>query len=148
MIELIRDWWKQVGAQFTIRRYLAAIFFAPAATGGILYGGNFDVANFAWGVGPQGDQSNIFGCKRVPPNGQNVTRFCNPALDRQLETFVTTYVEADQRKASNAVQELVVRDAPTIVLDARLDAFAYNTDLKNFRPNQVSVFDDVLELDI
>jgi peptide/nickel transport system substrate-binding protein len=148
MIELIRDSWKRIGVTFTIQRYLAAIYFAPAATGGILYGGKYDITSFAWGVGPMGDQSNIFACNRIPPNGQNVTRFCNPALDKHLEKFVTTYVEAEQRKASYAAQELIVRDAPTVVLDARRDGFAYNSDLKNFRPNQVSVFDDAMELDI
>jgi len=34
------------------------------------------------------------------------------------------------------------------VLDSREDVFAYNSDLKNFRPNQVSVFDDAMDMDI
>jgi hypothetical protein len=37
---------------------------------------------------------------------------------------------------------------PTVVLDSREDVFAFKSDLKNFRPIQVSVFDDVMDLDI
>jgi hypothetical protein len=34
------------------------------------------------------------------------------------------------------------------VLDTRKEIYAYNDDLKNFRPNPVAPFDDVLKLDI
>ena len=69
-------------------------------------------------------------------------------MDRNLELFATSYDPAVQRRASWAMQEQLVRDAPTVVMNARQDAFAYNSDLKNFHPNQVSAFDDAIDLDI
>ena len=47
-----------------------------------------------------------------------------------------------------AVQAAIVRDVPTIVLDAREDLHAYNDDLRGFKPNQVTAFDDLVEADI
>jgi peptide/nickel transport system substrate-binding protein len=148
MIELIRASWKQLGVDLTVRRYLSATFFGPYSAGGILYAGKFDVVNFAWGVGPLGDQQNIFSCRRIPPNGQNVTRYCNAEVDRAMVDFNATYDEARQRRDAWLIQERIVRDAPTIVMSARADVIAYNSDLRNFHPNQVSPFDDVLNVDI
>jgi hypothetical protein len=39
-------------------------------------------------------------------------------------------------------------DVPIIVNNGRENLFAYNKDLKNFHPNDVSVFDDMMNVDI
>jgi len=148
MIELIRSWWGQIGAEFTVHRYLSAQFFGPFSAGGILYAGHYDVTNFAWGTGALGDLSSIFSCHRIPPNGQNVTRYCNAAVTRAIDDFTSTYDEARQRRDSWAAQEQIARDVPSMVMYARYDAVAYNSDLHNFRLNQASSFDDMMNVDI
>jgi hypothetical protein len=65
-------------------------------------------------------------------------------MRRQL----ATYDPKAQLAASRIVQESIVRDVPTIVTDVREDLFAYNDDLKNFHPNQVTPFDNLVDLDI
>lgn len=147
-IELIRSWWKEMGVDFTVHRYLSAIFFAPAQTGGTLYGGHFDIANFAWGGTPDGDQTNIFASDRVPPHGQNVLRYHSPVTDRLMAQFSATYDLAKRKKLSAQIQEQIVRDAPTIVLDVRDDIEAFNSDLKNFKPNTLTPFDNAANFDI
>jgi ABC-type transport system substrate-binding protein len=148
MIELIRVWWKAVGVEFDVQRYLSSIFFAPRSQGGILYSGHFDITNFAWGGTPSGDQESTFACDHQPPNGQNIVHYCNPAVDRLIKTFETNNDEAVQKKSLQEIQAIIARDVPSIVLDSREDVFAYNSDLKNFHPNQVSVFDDIMNVDI
>jgi peptide/nickel transport system substrate-binding protein len=148
MIELLRVWWKDIGVEFDVQRYLSSIFFAPMSQGGILYGGHFDVTGFAWGGTPTGDQNFVFACDHQPPNGQNIVHYCNPVVDGLVKTFETNNDERVQKKALQEIQAILARDVPSIVLDAREDVFAYNSDLKNFRPNQVSVFDDVMDMDI
>ena len=148
MIELIRVWWKDIGVEFDVKRYLASILFAPMSQGGILYGGHFDIIGFAWGGTPTGDQTQLFACDRQPPNGQNIVHYCNPVLDRLMTTFKTDNDEAVQKKTLRDIQAILAHDVPNVVLDLREDVFAYNSDLKNFRPNQVSVFDDVMDMDI
>jgi ABC-type transport system substrate-binding protein len=65
-----------------------------------------------------------------------------------VKTFQTNNDEAVQKKSLQEIQAILARDVPSIVLDSREDVFAYNSDLKNFRPNQVSVFDDAMDMDI
>lgn len=147
-IELIRGWWKQLGVEITVKHYLGSVFFAPIEQGGIIYGGKFDVVNFAWGTDPNEDLSNLYSCDRFPPNGQNDPRWCNKAasaaMDRAKESYARTARKADIALLQHAVYD----DVPTIVLDAQNAFYAYNSDLRNWHPNPVSPFDDMLNVDI
>ncbi len=148
IVELIRPSWTQIGARFEVKRYPSPLYFAPFASGGILYAGKYDLGIYAWITSPNGDLTNLFACDRVPPKGQNVPRYCNREVDRALSRFIDSYDDQTQRAASRVVQENLVRDVPTIVLDAREDIYAYNQDLHGFRPNQVTPFDDLVDADI
>jgi len=119
-----------------------------AGPGGILYGGKWDVITFNWGGDSIGELSNLYSCDQIPPKGQNVPRYCNRDVDRALDRFMTTYDEAEQRAATRVIQTHLRDDVPTIVLDVREDLYAYNHDLHGFRPNQVTPFDDMLNVDI
>ena len=147
-IELIRGWWKQIGVDIVVHHYLSALLFALYQNNGIIYSGKFDVVNFAWGLDPLGDFSNLYACDQIPPKGQNDLHWCNRAADAAMTRFRVTYDEkARQPDVSTVVHELV-KDAPTIVTTVREDVFVYNKDLKSFRPNQVSQFDDFMNVDI
>ena len=148
LLEIVRPAWAQIGARFEVRHYPSPLIFAPAQTGGILYGGKFDIALFGWTTNPNGDLTNLYACERVAPRGQNVPRYCDPAADRAMRAFQATYDAAEQRAASRAFQERLVADVPTVVLDAREDIHSFNDDLHGFRPNQVTAFDDLVEADI
>jgi peptide/nickel transport system substrate-binding protein len=148
MIELIRVWWKEIGVEFDVKRYLSSIFFAPKSDGGIIYNGKYDITNFGWGGSPTGDQEAIFACDHQPPNGQNINHYCNARVDALIKTFNTNNDEAVQKKSLQEIQAILAHDVPTMVITSRADLFAYNSDLKNFRPNQVSVFDDAMDMDI
>jgi len=148
VIELLRASWAQIGATIRVQHYTSPLYFAPAPTGGIIYGGKFDVTLYAWILGPNADLTNQFACDRFPPKGANIPRYCDREVDRALERFDTTYDEAAQRRALGFVQRRLVRDVATIVTDAREDLYAYNDDLHGFRPNQVTAFDDLVDADI
>ncbi len=147
-IELIRNTWKQIGVAITVKHSLASVMFAPMQQGGILYGGKFDVTAFAWGNSPQEDLSNTFACYRFPPNGQNVTRYCNKAITAVIDQGKVEYDDKKRVAGMNYLQSKLLEDAPTIVLDTRKEIAGYNADLKNWHPNPVSPFDDMLDVDI
>ncbi|MBV8368817.1 MAG: peptide ABC transporter substrate-binding protein [Candidatus Eremiobacteraeota bacterium] len=148
ILEQIRPAWAAIGARFDVKHYPSPLYFAPALAGGILYAGKYDVALYAWLPPPNGDLRNLYGCDRFPPVGQNALRWCDREADAALRRFILTYDEAQQRAASRTFQLALVRDAPTIVTDARQDVFAFNDDLRGFRPNQATPFDDLVEADI
>ena len=54
-----------------------------------------------------------------------------------------------QRKADlNVMMHEFVNDAPSIVSFLRVDLFAYNKDLTNYHPNNVTPFDNMMDVDI
>jgi len=147
-IELVRGSWRQIGVDFTVKHYLNAQYFAPAADGGIIYGGKFDVAIFGWGEAPNEDLSNLYACYRFPPDGQDDMHWCDPSADAAMNAAKTSYDEAFRKKEIGLMQRAVVGQVPTIVLDARRQLAVYNDDLKGWNPNSVSPFDNMMNVDI
>ena len=147
-LELIRGWWKEIGVELDVKHYAAPIMFAPYADGGIIYAGKFDIVGFAWQDDVIGDLTNLYASREIPPNGQNDPRYRNPVVDKALDEFRKTYDPARQKKLSGIVQRQVVEDVPTIVTSFREDIFGFNDDLRNFHPNAVTAFDDIMKVDI
>jgi peptide/nickel transport system substrate-binding protein len=148
MIELIRVNWQKIGVSLTVRRYPAPLMFAPYADGGVVYGGKWDLITFGWGGDPIGDLSNLYSCEQIPPNGQNDPRYCDRAVDDAMMKFKLEYDPAKRQVYANTVQAGIARDVPIVVLNVREDIYAYNSDLTGFHPNQLSPFDDFMNVDI
>ena len=147
-IELIRGWWKEIGAELNRHNYDPAMLFALAENGGPLYGGKFDVAVFAWFLSPNGDLSNIYGCREIPPKGQNIPRWCNKTANDAMDAFKLTYDVGEQKRYDRIIQETIAAEVPIYVLNVYQDLFPHNSDLKNFHPNAVTAFDDFMNVDI
>ncbi|GAC1417917.1 MAG: peptide ABC transporter substrate-binding protein [Candidatus Velthaea sp.] len=147
-IELIRSTWQQIGVAIDVRHYAPALYFAPYQQGGILYTGKFDAILFSWQMTPDGDLSNIYECTQFPPNGQNDLRYCNPKTDALLRKFKTAYDEDEKKPLAAAIQKQVNEDVPEVIMFVREDIFSYNSDLRNWHPNNSTPFDDMLAVDI
>jgi peptide/nickel transport system substrate-binding protein len=147
-LDLVRNDWKQIGVAINVHHYPTAQMFAPANKGGIIGGNTWDVITFAWAADPIGDFSSIYGCSSFPPAGQNDLRWCNTTAQHAMDTLMEHY-EPSQRKADLKVfMHEFVKDAPSIVSFLRVDLFAYNKDLKNYRPNNLTPFDNMMDVDI
>jgi peptide/nickel transport system substrate-binding protein len=147
-IELVRGWWSKLGVELTVKHYLGALFFAPQQQGGIIYGGKFDVTNFAWGTDPNEDLSNLYSCDLIPPAGQNDPRWCNRTATDAMNRAKATYDLAARKADLEIVQRALYEDVPTVILDAQKSIFAYNMDLRNWHPDPVAPFDDMMNVDI
>jgi peptide/nickel transport system substrate-binding protein len=147
-IELIRASWKKLGVAFTVRRYPSPMMFAPYADNGIVYGGKWDFIFFGWGGDPIGDLSLLYSCDTFPPKGQNDPRYCNRAVTDAMEKFKAEYDPKKRQRYADIVQIGIAKDVPIIVTSIQEDIYAYNSDLKGFHPNQLTPFDDFLNVDI
>ncbi len=147
-IELMRANWQKLGIAISVRHYPAPLMFAPYAAGGIVYGGKWDMIAFAWGGDPIGDISNLYSCKQIPPQGQNDPRYCDLRVSAAMDAFKVIYDEKKRQQYADIVQEGIAKDVPIVVMDVHEDIYAHNSDLKNFRANQLSPFDDALNIDI
>jgi peptide/nickel transport system substrate-binding protein len=147
-IELIRQNWKKLGVAFTVRRYPSPSFFAPYADNGVMLSGKWDFVYFAWGGDPIGDLSILYSCNSFPPKGQNAPHYCDPAVTDAMEKFKQEYDPAKRQPYANAVQMGIAKDAPIVVTAIAEDIYAYNSDLRGFNPNQLTPFDDFMNVDI
>jgi len=147
-IEMIRIWWKQIGVGINVQHYPSQLMFAPAQQGGVVYSNKWDVIFFSWGVDAIGDYSSIYGCNAFPPNGQNDLRWCNPKVKAAIAAVYTHFDQAQRNQDLKGLFEAFDTDVASIVSTAREDIYAENTDLKNFHPNGVSVFDGMMDADI
>lgn len=147
-IELERSWWKQIGVDISVRHYPPALMFAPLQSGGIVYSSKWDIIGFAWQNEAIGDMSAFFSCKSFPPNGQNDVRWCNPRAQAAMDALFGHYDQAERNKDVLVVQQEFVKEVPEIVTSLREDIFAHNSDLKNFHPNDITPFDNMLNVDI
>ena len=147
-IEIIRESWKEIGVDFVRKNVDPTLMFAPYSSGGTIQTGKFDVVFFAWFADASGSLAGLYSCALIPPKGQNDLHWCNPVAQAAMDDFERTYDFARQKHDDEIVQEELMRDAPTVVLNVSEDLYAYNTDLKGFNPNQVSEFDDMMNVDI
>lgn len=148
IIEMLRDMWKNIGVSLNVRHYDSARLFDSYQNHGTLFSGNYDVAFFAWGVGASGDFSALYACDQQPPNGQNILHWCNPRADKAMHDLYNHYDQADRNKDDAVLFEELDKDVPTIVENGREDIFYFNSDLRNFHPNAVTPFDDVMNVDM
>lgn len=147
-IELIRATWKQIGVDMNVRHYATNLMFAPTSSGGIIYSGKWDVVVFSWANEAIGDYSPIYGCQSFPPNGQNNIRWCNAKAQAAMMALFAHYQQVDRNKDVLTLQEALTTDVPTIVTALREDVYGYNSDLKNFHPNSITPFDNMMDVDI
>lgn len=147
-IELLRANWRRIGVSLVRKNVSPALLLAPYAQGGIIFTGNFDVVFFAWFADPSGSLVPEYSCSQIPPQGENDLRWCDPVAQRAMDDFMRTFDFARQKRDNDIVQERVVDQVPTIVSAIQEELFAHNSDLKNFHPNQVSFFDNMMDVDI
>ncbi|HEX3464905.1 MAG TPA: peptide ABC transporter substrate-binding protein [Candidatus Elarobacter sp.] len=145
-IEQIRAMWQQLGVALTPKHYNSALFFEQP--GGVVYGGKFDATNFSWQLTPDMDVSPQTGCTTIPPNGQNVSRWCDPAVQPLLDREKLAYSETARKAIIAQVMPKIIADAPFIVLYILEDVHAYNKDLTGWHPNNTTPFDDFMNVDI
>ena len=146
-IEQFRQMWQKIGVALTVKRYNTALFFQ--VTGGILYGGKFDATAFSWQLTPDSDLNPETSCTLFPPNGQNVSFFCDRArLQPLLEQEKVTYDEAKRKAIIAKAEQIIAADVPYFVLYVSEDVHAYNKDLTGWHPNNTTPFDDFMNVDI
>jgi peptide/nickel transport system substrate-binding protein len=147
-VEFLRANLRAVGIDIQTRKFAPAVFFAPYQQNGTVYGGKWDMTYFSWQALPVADISNNWECNQIPPNGQNVTHFCNKELDEMMEAVKATYDENQQRTLLDRELKLIAADVPTIVLFVPQVGYAHSPNLTGFKPGAWTPFDSMLNVDI
>lgn len=65
-----------------------------------------------------------------------------------MDALFAHYDQTQRNGDVLTVQQELVKDVPWIVTSLREDIFAWNSDLKNFHPNAITPFDNMMNVDI
>ncbi len=147
-VEFIRQGLHAVGIDIQTRKFAPAVFFAPYQQNGIIYGGKWDMTMFSWQADPIGEISTQWECNQIPPNGQNVARFCNAQLDSLLERFKVTYDQEEHRRLLDQEVKIIAANVPTIVLDVLKNGYTHSPRLTGYDPGAWTAFDNMMTTDI
>jgi peptide/nickel transport system substrate-binding protein len=132
----VQAYWHAIGADAEVKNYPTPLFFDNTANG-ILQGGKYDVAFFAWVGAADIDNAAIYSGHNLAPKGQNALFWNNPVATKAMEAANLTVDEKTRIADYRIVQEEFAKDDPSIILWFRKDLEAYTTSLQGFTPTPV-----------
>ena len=147
-MEAVRAALHDVGIDVESRKFAPNVFRAPAASGGPLYAGKFELALYPRTLEAVSDVYGLYGCPNVPPHGENATRYCSPRVDALLAAVENSYDEPTRRRLFADVGRQLVADIPTIMLYVWKGGYAGSTGITGYRPPLLTPFDDMMNVDV
>lgn len=132
---LVQAMLHRIGIQVEVKTYPGDLLYAPAGAGGIVHGGNFDLALWPWYAGIDPDNSSEFTCAFMPPHGYNDSRYCSPEMEKLQKQALTNYDRATRTKAYHGIEALLARDNPILFFWWQRQQEALGVDLHGFTPN-------------
>ncbi len=131
-----QSYWRAVGADAEVKNAPTSLFFDNTAVG-IVQGGHYQTAEFAWSGAADPDASAIYSADNFPPRGQNGLRWNNARATAAMNDALQTIDWPRRKRDYFIVQEEFAKDMPSIVVDYRKEPIAMNGDLKGFTPSPV-----------
>lgn len=108
---------RTIGVDVTIKTVTPALFVAPAASGGLLAAGRYQLAYNAWWViGPDPDDTWNFGCAEIPPHGYNYYFWCDARANAAMYAALRTYAQPKRAADYAVVQRRIVDNLPIVAL--------------------------------
>jgi peptide/nickel transport system substrate-binding protein len=129
-------YWRAIGADAEVKNYPTSLFFDNTANG-ILQGGKYDIAFFAWVGAADIDNAAIYSGNNFAPHGQNALFWNNPIATKAMDDANQTVVQSRRIADYRIVQEQFAKDDPSIILWFRKDLEAYDTQLQGFTSSPV-----------
>jgi peptide/nickel transport system substrate-binding protein len=81
------------------------------------------------------DDSSLLSCDQIPPNGYNVTFYCNPALDALYKQELATADLGVRQNTFDQLHQIYPTEFPFITLYTRLGIALVHKVTHNYQPN-------------
>ncbi len=134
----VQQMYRAIGVDVELKGFDYATLYAAAQSGGILNGGKFDLAMYAWVSGSDPDDSSQWTCAMIPPAGNNISRYCSPEMEAAQRLALSTFDRNVRKRAYAQIESLLLRDAPGAFIYYQSLRYAHAGDLQNFQPNGIS----------
>ena len=132
----VQNAWRQVGADVSTKNQPTAQFFDNTAAG-VVQGGHYDVAGFAWIAAADPDDSAIYSARNMAPSGQNGLFWNDAIATRAMDAQLASVDPATRLAAFKIEQQRFAEDVPSIVLYYRREPFVFTSRLTGFKPSPV-----------
>jgi peptide/nickel transport system substrate-binding protein len=132
---------KEIGIKLDIHNYPGGTFFGPFLRGGKAspstgaVAGRDDIAEWSWVFGYDPDDSVLLSCDQIPPNGQNVTFYCNPALDALYTQELATTDAGERQQIFHQIHQIYLKELPFITLYSPMDLSIVRKGTHNYQPS-------------
>ena len=126
----IAQYERVVGVRVSLKQFNITQFVAPAAEGGPVYGGKFNLALYPFVNGDDPDTTDQFACANVPPNGYNKSRICDPRIDALLREGQHTFDPARRSAIYGRLEALLYRELPIVLIYNRNEVDVFTSRLR------------------
>lgn len=124
---------RAVGVDMVLKPVQANLMFAPAQAGGLLESGQFQLVWSGYFFADDPDDSALFSCDALAPNGRNVTRFCDPGFEHWTDVALTHYDLATRKAAYAHTQRILLDRSPVVFVWWQHDLHLMSDDLHGVR---------------
>ncbi|HEX3466496.1 MAG TPA: ABC transporter substrate-binding protein [Candidatus Elarobacter sp.] len=135
---VLQDELRRIGVQVRVHAYQPNVYDAPAADGGILPSGRYDLAFYGWFAGMDPDDSGQFSCDQRPPAGYDHAFYCSAAMDAAQRDALRVDDERVRKRAYARIEALLLRDVPVDVLGSPVALAAWRVHLSGYAPSLVT----------
>jgi peptide/nickel transport system substrate-binding protein len=130
-----------IGIKLDIENYPGHQFFNSVLAGGEpspptgAVAGRFDIAEYGWVYGYDGDDSVLLACDQTWPRGSNFGSYCNPALDALYHQELATPDAGLRQNVFDQMHQIYVTDLPFVVLFSPLIVTVVHQGTHNYAPS-------------
>lgn len=125
---------KRLGVDIEVKTFPTSLLFAAKGAGGIVNNGKFDVLWTGWIGGVDPDDDTLWACDQIPPEGYNLSQYCDPRIDAQERIALGSYDPEVRKAAYWRIQSLLDEDVPVDFLFWTHLHDAVRDDLKGYQP--------------
>ena len=138
---LLQQQMQVIGIKLDIQNYPASTFFGTFLTDG--KAGVYDIAEFENSWTYDADDSSLLACNQIPPNGFNITFYCNKQLDALFLQQESTQDTAARQQVFNQEHQIYLTDYPFITLYSPLDVSVNKNTTHNYNPGPMGAAETI-----
>jgi peptide/nickel transport system substrate-binding protein len=107
---------RAVGIDVSYKSYSPSLYFLPAASGGPVLSGRYDLAILSIVGGDDTSNDELYTCQSRIPAGFNYANYCNPEMERLQAATLREYDPVRRNRIVAQIEALAVRDATYVFL--------------------------------
>jgi peptide/nickel transport system substrate-binding protein len=133
---ILQQDFKAIGVKIDIQNYPASTLIATAPEG------KFDLIEFEASWAYDADDSLLFACSQIPPNGFNISFYCNHQLDTLFMEEQQTADPTQRQQIFDQIHQIYLTAFPFITLYSPVDLAMHKKIVHNYMPGPEGAAED------